>query len=106
MAQGIYLEAVTEKSNALFALFSLRPLMQRPENSNLFCCFLAWRLADYISQRSYNRPLRNNHPFLLYRVNNSRKRKFIAQLADFLTHLSDSLLITLGDNPFNPVGNE
>ena len=34
--------------------------MQRPENSNLFCCFLAWRLADYISQRSYKEPLQNN----------------------------------------------
>jgi hypothetical protein len=22
--------------------------MQRPENSNLFCCFLAWCLADKI----------------------------------------------------------
>jgi len=26
--------------------------MQRPENSNLSCCFLAWRLAGYISRRS------------------------------------------------------
>ena len=51
-----YLEAVTEKSKVLYALFSLRTLMQRPENSNLFCCFLAWRLADYISQRSYKGP--------------------------------------------------
>jgi hypothetical protein len=45
-APPIHLEAVAEKSETLFALFSLWPLMQRPENSNLFCCFLAWRLAD------------------------------------------------------------
>jgi len=43
-----YLEAVTEQGKALFALFSLRILMQRPENSNQFCCFLAWRLPDSI----------------------------------------------------------
>jgi hypothetical protein len=55
--QPFFLEAVTEKGKALFALFSLRLLIplkgglkrvQRPENSNLFCCFLAWRLAGYI----------------------------------------------------------
>jgi hypothetical protein len=41
--------------------------MQRPENSNLFCCFLAWRLADYISQRTYKVPYatsKNSHSFL------------------------------------------
>jgi len=48
--------------------------MQRPENSTLFCCFLAWRLAGYISRRpanyicrrSYKEPLQNNLVFYTY----------------------------------------
>jgi hypothetical protein len=41
--------------------------MQRPENSNLFCCFLVWRLAGYISRRSYKVPLlKNSQSFRLF----------------------------------------
>jgi hypothetical protein len=54
------LEAVAEQARSFSCLFSLRPLIplkgglkrvQRPENSNMFRCFLAWRLAGDISRQ-------------------------------------------------------
>jgi hypothetical protein len=43
-----FLEAVAKQARSFSCLFGLRPLMQRPGNSNLLSCFLAWRLADRI----------------------------------------------------------
>ncbi len=40
--------------------------MPHPEISNLFCCFLVWRLANYICRRSYKRPLENNLYFFIH----------------------------------------
>jgi hypothetical protein len=51
--------------------------MQRPENSNLYCCFLAWRLAGYISRRLADKGLGKNkssRPAGFFRVSGSMKK--------------------------------
>jgi hypothetical protein len=49
------LEAVAKQTEFFSCLLGLRPLMQRPENSDLFRCFPAWRVGGYIWHESSGR---------------------------------------------------
>ncbi len=48
---------IIKQARSFSCLFHLRTLMPHPGNSNLLCCFLVWRLTNYICRRSYKVPL-------------------------------------------------